>query len=76
MTLTKINPNKYYSKHVPSSSGVGEYLVARWPSENNEVGDWKCTCSDFFFRSHDNPIHHCKHIRREVTAFTLAHLGR
>ena len=67
-------PNKYYSKMVTSTSGDNEYLVARWPSENDEGGDWKCTCPDFFFKAHDNPIHQCKHIRKEKTSLSFAYL--
>ena len=74
MTLTKINANKYYSKYVTSSSGENKYLVARWPSENNAGGDWKCTCPDFFFQTHNNPVHQCKHIRREKLEFAVAYL--
>ena len=54
------NPNKYYSQVVPSESSPDEdYLVAKFPD-----GDWKCTCKDFFFRSHDEPDHRCKHIKK------------
>ena len=65
MTLSKVNLNKYYSKMVTSTGGDNEYLVARWPSENDEGGDWK---------AHDNPIHQCKHIRKEKTSLSFAYL--
>jgi|6_EtaG_2_1085325.scaffolds.fasta_scaffold189263_2 hypothetical protein len=74
MTLEKINTKKFYSKYVPSKSGENKYLVARWPSEHGAGAEWKCTCPDFFFRTHEDSSHICKHIRREKLEFAVAYL--